>query len=225
MTKNITLALLALIIFSGNASAYVIGGLNADAVYSREGNNTEGNASGYRTGLMLGYGFEHYYSALKLGLGSDNFSGASNADQGQTDIELNVGYRLNPMLSAFIGYRNRSLDFNRTANAANPNPLKATERLNHFGLGAAMVYPLAPSWMFKADINAYYLNSQYENASFKNSGSGYSAGLSAGILRTFKNGFNASLTSKAQASNTGYFTGGTYTDILGSLSLGVTKIF
>ena len=225
MKTRITLALLALIAFSGSASAYIIGGLNADAVYTREGNNPEGNASGYRTGLMLGYGFEHYYTALKLGLGNDNFSGASNADQGQTDVELNVGYRLSPVLSAFIGYRNRSIDFNRTANDANPNSLKASERLNHFGLGAAMTYPLAPSWMFKADINAYYLNSQYENDSFRNSGSGYSAGISAGILRTFKNGFNASLTSKAQASNTGYFTGGKYTDILGSLSLGVTRIF
>ena len=220
MKTKITVILLSLFAFSGNASAYFIGGLNADAVYSLENKNPEGNASGYRTGLMLGYGYEHYFTALKLGLGNDSFSGSSDADQGQTDVELNAGYRFSPMLSAFVAFRNRSLDFNRTVST----PLQATEKLNHFGVGAAIAYPIAPNWIFKADVNTFYLNSQYENESFKNSGSGFSAGVSAGVLRTFKSGFNVSLTSKAQASNTGYFTGGTYTDYLGGLSFGVAKI-
>ncbi len=223
MKVRFPILFLLLVAMTGHAHAYYYGGINADALFALKSDNPEGNARGYRTGFTLGYGYTRYFSSLKLGLANENFSGSSDANQKITDIALNLGYRFDPMLSAFVGFRNRSQNLDRTT----ATPLDARESFSHFGAGVALSRPVAPRWIMKGDAFLYFLSSSYKNKtqSFENSGSGYSAGVSAGFVRTFKDNFNIDLTARLEMSNTQYATGGRYTDVLGGLSVGLAKIF
>ena len=220
--KNIIFASLALLLIQmENAHSYYYGGIDTDVLYSIEDSNSEGNAKGYRVGPTLAYGYDRYYTSFKFRLGSETFSSNSNAAQGSTDVELNAGYRVTPLLSAFVGYRYRSLDFTRSIESQ----LDATETFSHFGLGAAISYPLAKDWLLKSDIYTYYLTNNYESDSMKNSGSGYSGGTSVGILKRWNDGYKANLSYKLQYTNAGYFTGGSFNSISTGLSVGVGKVF
>ncbi|MDH5546756.1 MAG: hypothetical protein OEZ43_14280 [Gammaproteobacteria bacterium] len=203
------------------ASAYVLAGLSSDYVQAFKDDERRGDSSGYRVGLAFLYGFDRYYAGARYKLGGDSYSGTSQGNQESQDIEIQAGYRVTPILSGFVGYRYRTQDYSRTQ----PSTLTSLEKLNHFGVGAAISYPLRSNLVVKGDVKAYYLTSSYSTTLLSNSGSGYSGGLSVGLVYLLKNGFNVGLTARSQLTNTGYFTGGSYLDTYAGLGLEIGKVF
>ncbi|MDH5547890.1 MAG: hypothetical protein OEZ43_20115 [Gammaproteobacteria bacterium] len=214
--------LIALLLVGVNpVYAYYYAGISADAIYSFESDKTQGDAQGLSADVMLGYGVDRFFTSLKLGVGGEVFSGSSDASQDVNGFEIISGYRVTPMLSAYVGYRFRNFDFMRRG----ANQLAATEQFNHYGIGGSINYPLDKQWLLRADVFAYYLTNYYESDTLSNSGSGYSGGTSLGTLYRWRDGVNFSLSYRLQFTRADYFTGGALDSIDTGLSIGVTKIF
>ena len=221
MKKLIWIVFALLLFYIAPANAYYYAGINADAIYSFEKDNNEGNSRGLSSGITLAYGVDRYFGALKLAIGTEDFSGSSNASQDSNTFELTAGYRLTPMLSTYIGYRFQNYDFSRSV----ATRLNASEQYNSYGIGGAINYPLTRQWLIKTDLFAYYLSNYFKSDTLSNSGSGFSGGTSVGALYRWRDGIKLSLSYRLQYTNASYFTGGALDSLDTGLSFSVGKIF
>jgi len=213
--------MMLIVSFAQNSHAYLLVGVNSDYQFALNSNNPKGDPSGKRIGLYLSYGEDAYFGSLKLYKGDINYTSGTNASDDQTDLEIMAGYRIKPNISAFLGYRQRSLDFSRSSQPI----LEATEKLNHLGGGGAITFPIPNKLIVVADAKLYILTSSYNSDALENSATGYSIGTSVGLLRKLRKDIQANLSGVVQMTNTEYETGGSYTDTMLGVSIGVSRLF
>ena len=151
-----------------------------------------GDARGLVGGIGVGYHKNKYFAGGGVVVGEYNFD-KNDKTIARNDLDLVIGYKVDPQFSLFTGYRFNRTDYTSQSDAT----LNSKENTLGFGLGASFGIPLSKSFVV---FGTAAMTGLYSYNNLDNNGQGYSVGTEAGVLYSFNRKLNIALRAKYQTS-------------------------
>lgn len=190
--KTISLALILAFfsVISAQANAAVVGSLKTD--YNLWQTGIDGTAAGPSVGADVNISRERWFTGVGYTRVQLSGSGANRIDLERADMDVVAGYRFDPQIAAFLGYKKINVNYTNSTVSQSFD-----ESINAVGGGANMAITLAPRVIGYGTVSVSYLMSQYEGLAAKE-GSGVHVGQEGGLLYRVSNRLSVAAALKHQ---------------------------